>query len=174
MPTPAPTGTAGISTPSCGFVAIDEPLARQAGDLATQHALRGYDAVHLACALNIESDDMPLATLDNALLEGALHSLAQVPDDVADQMVPIGSGSAGVVGDELAGCARGGVGPFGRLPSAPASALPLPQPPVEASACRGTAARLPVVQGRSAQACVCAPAPASKRQCGYLWSAALR
>jgi predicted nucleic acid-binding protein len=32
-------------------VAIDEPLARHAGDLAAQHALRGYDAVHLACAL---------------------------------------------------------------------------------------------------------------------------
>ncbi|MEA2469189.1 MAG: uncharacterized protein QOE38_187 [Thermoleophilaceae bacterium] len=49
------------------IVAIDEPLARQAGDLATQHALRGYDAVHLACALNVEGDDMLLATWDNAL-----------------------------------------------------------------------------------------------------------
>ena len=31
------------------IIAMDEPLARQAGELASQHALRGYDAVHLAC-----------------------------------------------------------------------------------------------------------------------------
>lgn len=49
------------------IIAIDEPLARQAGDLATQHALRGYDAVHLACALHLEGDDVLLATWDNAL-----------------------------------------------------------------------------------------------------------
>jgi uncharacterized protein len=49
------------------IVAIDEPLARQAGALAAQHALRGYDAVHLACALHLEGDDILLATWDNAL-----------------------------------------------------------------------------------------------------------
>jgi predicted nucleic acid-binding protein len=49
------------------IVAIDEPLARHAGDLATQHALRGYDAVHLASALALEGDDILLATWDNAL-----------------------------------------------------------------------------------------------------------
>jgi predicted nucleic acid-binding protein len=48
------------------IIAIDEPLARHAGDLATQHALRGYDAVHLACALDLEGDDILLATWDNA------------------------------------------------------------------------------------------------------------
>jgi predicted nucleic acid-binding protein len=53
------------------IVAIDEPLARQAGDLATHHALRGYDAVHLACALNLEGDDILLATWDNALNSAA-------------------------------------------------------------------------------------------------------
>jgi uncharacterized protein len=47
-------------------VAIDEALARQAGDLAAQHALRGYDAVHLACALALEGDDVLLATWDDA------------------------------------------------------------------------------------------------------------
>ena len=52
-------------------IAIDEPLARQAGDLASQHALRGYDAVHLACALNVEGDDVLLATWDNALNSAA-------------------------------------------------------------------------------------------------------
>ena len=49
------------------IIAIDEPLARQAGDLAGQHALRGYDAVHLACALQLQGHDLLLATWDNAL-----------------------------------------------------------------------------------------------------------
>jgi predicted nucleic acid-binding protein len=48
-------------------VAIDEALARHAGDLAAKHALRGYDAVHLACALALEGDDILLATWDDAL-----------------------------------------------------------------------------------------------------------
>jgi predicted nucleic acid-binding protein len=48
-------------------VAIDEQLARRAGDLAARHALRGYDAVHLACALALEGDDVLLATWDSAL-----------------------------------------------------------------------------------------------------------
>jgi uncharacterized protein len=48
-------------------VAIDEQLARHAGDLTAQHALRGYDAVHLACALALEGDDVLLATWDIAL-----------------------------------------------------------------------------------------------------------
>jgi uncharacterized protein len=49
------------------IIAIDEPLARQAGDLASEHALRGYDAVHLACALQLQGHDILLATWDNAL-----------------------------------------------------------------------------------------------------------
>jgi predicted nucleic acid-binding protein len=53
------------------IIAIDEPLARQAGDLASEHALRGYDAVHLACALHVESDDVLLATWDKALNSAA-------------------------------------------------------------------------------------------------------
>jgi predicted nucleic acid-binding protein len=52
-------------------VAIDDPLARRAGDLAAQHALRGYDAVHLACALYLDGDDVLLATRDNALNSAA-------------------------------------------------------------------------------------------------------
>jgi predicted nucleic acid-binding protein len=53
------------------ITAIDEQLAREAGDLASQHALRGYDAVHLACALHLEGDDIVLATWDNALNSAA-------------------------------------------------------------------------------------------------------
>jgi uncharacterized protein len=53
------------------IITIDEPLARQAGELATQHALRGYDAVHLACALHVAGDDVLLATWDKALNSAA-------------------------------------------------------------------------------------------------------
>ena len=61
-------------------VEVDEPLVDLAGDLAERHALRGYDAVHLAAAVTagaevfISSDaeqlraahDESLATLDPA------------------------------------------------------------------------------------------------------------
>jgi hypothetical protein len=40
-------------------------------DLYAQHALRGYDAVHLACALQLHGDDILHATCDNALNAGA-------------------------------------------------------------------------------------------------------
>lgn len=53
------------------IVGVDEPLARHAGELAQRHALRGYDAVHLACALAVDGDDVVLATWDRALGEAA-------------------------------------------------------------------------------------------------------
>ena len=56
------------------IVGIDEALARHAGELAQEHALRGYDAVHLACALAIDGDDVLLATWDKALGEAAHRS----------------------------------------------------------------------------------------------------
>jgi len=37
-------------------VGVDDRLARQAGELAERFALRGYDAVHLACALSFATD----------------------------------------------------------------------------------------------------------------------
>jgi predicted nucleic acid-binding protein len=51
---------------------IDEPLARRAGDLAVEHALRGYDAVHLASALAIDAETM--VTWDTDLRAAALSS----------------------------------------------------------------------------------------------------
>lgn len=38
------------------LVGIDEPLAREAGELSERHGLRGYDAVHLASALALGAD----------------------------------------------------------------------------------------------------------------------
>jgi predicted nucleic acid-binding protein len=63
------------------IVAIDEPLARHAGALAAQHALRGYDAVHLACALALEGDDILLATWDDALNAAARATGRLVAND---------------------------------------------------------------------------------------------
>jgi predicted nucleic acid-binding protein len=53
------------------IVGIDESLALHAGALGERHGLRGYEAVHLACALAVEGDDIVLATWDNALNEAA-------------------------------------------------------------------------------------------------------
>jgi predicted nucleic acid-binding protein len=63
------------------IIAIDEPLAREAGDLASQHALRGYDAVHLACALHLEGNDILLATWDNALNSAACATGQLIAND---------------------------------------------------------------------------------------------
>ena len=53
-------------------IGLDPDLAHSAGDLAEAHGLRGYDAVHLATALSVESDSMLLATWDGDLAHAAL------------------------------------------------------------------------------------------------------
>ena len=57
--------------------------AGQAGDLAADHALGGYDAVHLACAPHHQGDDMLLATWDNAINSAARAT---------DQLIANGTG----------------------------------------------------------------------------------
>jgi len=52
------------------IVAIDDSLAKQAGDLAAGHRLRGYDAVHLASALRL-GPDTTLITWDEQLKRAA-------------------------------------------------------------------------------------------------------
>jgi predicted nucleic acid-binding protein len=56
------------------LVGVDWQLATRAGEIAEQHALRGYDAVHLASALSIEGADMALVTWDRDLARAALRS----------------------------------------------------------------------------------------------------
>jgi uncharacterized protein len=51
-------------------VEITSTLARSAGDLAERYALRGYDAVHLAVALQVRPDAM--ASADEELLRAAV------------------------------------------------------------------------------------------------------
>jgi len=53
-------------------IGLDPDLAHSAGDLAEAHGLRGYDVVHLATALSVESDSMLLATWDGDLAHAAL------------------------------------------------------------------------------------------------------
>ena len=53
------------------LVEIDEILVRTAGDLADAHGLRAYDALHLAGALTLESDDLVMVAGDHALLTAA-------------------------------------------------------------------------------------------------------
>jgi predicted nucleic acid-binding protein len=53
-------------------ISLDPGLAHSAGDLAEAHGLRGYDAVHLATALSIDSESMLLATWDGDLARAAV------------------------------------------------------------------------------------------------------
>lgn len=46
---------------------IDESLVRRAGELAQSHALRGYDAVHLAGLERVADDDTVLVAGDEEL-----------------------------------------------------------------------------------------------------------
>lgn len=52
-------------------VDLDQDLAEAAGDLAERHALRGYDAVHLAFALAAGRRETLLATWDADLATAA-------------------------------------------------------------------------------------------------------
>ena len=55
------------------LVEIHEPLVRRAGQLAERHALRGYDAIQLAAALEVRSAgaDLEFASFDSRLNHAA-------------------------------------------------------------------------------------------------------
>jgi len=60
-----------------GFAAVEvsEAVVRQAGDLAEQHALRGFDAIHLASALVVQrqsSHSVSFSAWDETLMRAAL------------------------------------------------------------------------------------------------------
>jgi predicted nucleic acid-binding protein len=56
------------------FVEITADLARNAGRLAQQHGLRGYDAVHLAAGVTIADPDVVFVTGDADLADAARAS----------------------------------------------------------------------------------------------------
>ena len=65
-------------------VALTERLARRAGDLAAEHQLRAYDAVHLASLEDTSDRETVLISADGALLDAArAYGFATVaPPDV--------------------------------------------------------------------------------------------
>lgn len=60
------------------LVEIDDDLVHQAGELAEAHGLRGYDAVHLAAALQMIDRDLVLVAGDRTLLAAAKSAGLQV------------------------------------------------------------------------------------------------
>lgn len=62
------------------LIGVDWVLARRAGEIAERYALRGYDAVHLATALDAQDADLVLVTWDRDLvLAAATAGLAVIP-----------------------------------------------------------------------------------------------
>lgn len=54
-------------------VGVDQELARHAGEHAEDLGLRGYDAVHLATALELGDEEVVLVTWDRDLAQAAEH-----------------------------------------------------------------------------------------------------
>jgi uncharacterized protein len=52
-------------------IGVDSDLARRAGELAEDLGLRGYDAVHLATALELGDEEAVLVTWDRDLAAAA-------------------------------------------------------------------------------------------------------
>jgi hypothetical protein len=55
-------------------VDVTAGITHTAGDLAERHALRAYDAVHLASALLLADEDLALVSADRRLLDAATIS----------------------------------------------------------------------------------------------------
>jgi predicted nucleic acid-binding protein len=52
-------------------IEVGDGLVRRAGQLAEEHGLRGYDAVHLAAAETLRDEEIVLVAGDNALCRAA-------------------------------------------------------------------------------------------------------
>jgi predicted nucleic acid-binding protein len=62
------------------LIGVDWVLAQHAGEIAERYALRGYDAVHLASAINAQDPDLVLVTWDRDLaLAATTAGLAVIP-----------------------------------------------------------------------------------------------
>lgn len=62
----------GVVVASMQRIGVDDTLAREAGELAEKHALRGYDAVHLATALSVTDPTLVVVTWDRDLAAATL------------------------------------------------------------------------------------------------------
>jgi uncharacterized protein len=56
---------------SLDLLEVDEHLVRRAGELAQRHALRGYDAIHLAAAERVRDDATVMVAGDRGLCTAA-------------------------------------------------------------------------------------------------------
>ncbi|MEO6155996.1 MAG: type II toxin-antitoxin system VapC family toxin [Ilumatobacteraceae bacterium] len=79
-------------------VEVDENLMRLAGDQATTHGLRGYDAVHLAAAHLVGAG--VFSSADRRLCEAASTSGFHVANPLDTASPEIGAGSAVELGDD--------------------------------------------------------------------------
>ena len=69
--------------PAVGVVEVDQDLVESAADLAARRELRSLDALHLASALLVRSEDLALATWDRRLNGAArAEGLDVVPDSL--------------------------------------------------------------------------------------------
>lgn len=63
------------------LVELSEVVAQHAGDLAEEHALSGFDAIHLASALLVNAEELVLTTWDARLSAAtAATGIATLPD----------------------------------------------------------------------------------------------
>lgn len=75
------TRTVREELPSFGVVEVDEELAERAAQLVLEDDLRSLDALHLAAALLLPSDQLVLATWDRRLHASArAHQLDVLPE----------------------------------------------------------------------------------------------
>lgn len=73
-----------VAVASIQRIGVDETLAAEAGRLAQEHALRGYDAVHLATALSVEDHSVVIVTWDDDLARAALRCGRPVAPSLPD------------------------------------------------------------------------------------------
>jgi uncharacterized protein len=69
---------------SLDLLEVDEQLVRRAGELAQNHALRGYDAVHLAAAERVRDDATVMVAGDRDLCAAAEALGMAVADTSSD------------------------------------------------------------------------------------------
>jgi uncharacterized protein len=66
-----------------GVIEVDQPLVEHAAELALDRDLRSLDAMHLAAALVLPSDDLVLATWDRRLHAAArAEGMRVIPDSI--------------------------------------------------------------------------------------------
>jgi uncharacterized protein len=67
--------------PALRLVEVSRDVEQHAGDLAEEHALSGFDAIHLASALLIDADGLIVATWDTRLATATIAvGIATLPD----------------------------------------------------------------------------------------------